>query len=270
MQILFGHPFRTPTRDEHAMFLAKAASLRSADLSRHVGAVIVDGSGDEVASGCNEVPKFGGGIFYEDDSTDQRDFQMGADPNRLVQREMVHEIVDIMKEKGLAIVDARALESALEGSRLLSTVEFGRIVHAEMNALSAAARRGAAVGGGKLYCTTFPCHVCARHLLAAGIREVVFIEPYPKSMALRLYEDAIVMDDSSSESKLVFRPFIGVAPRRYIDFFSFRRRKDREGYAVRWQPKGASPTGATGTQYILTEQSLTSKLAEKMKTLGWA
>jgi cytidine deaminase len=62
LEVFFGHPFRTPTRDEYGMFLAFAAALRSADLSRQVGAVICTREGDVVAVGTNEVPKAGGGL----------------------------------------------------------------------------------------------------------------------------------------------------------------------------------------------------------------
>src|SRR5690606_34872792 len=40
LDLLFGNPFVTPTFDEFAMFMAFSASLRSADLSRQVGAVV--------------------------------------------------------------------------------------------------------------------------------------------------------------------------------------------------------------------------------------
>ena len=45
VELIFGNPFITPTQDEHFMNLARTASLRSADLSRQVGAVIVDERG---------------------------------------------------------------------------------------------------------------------------------------------------------------------------------------------------------------------------------
>ena len=35
LQLIFGYPYNTPTRDEHAMYHAYAASLRSAQLGRH-------------------------------------------------------------------------------------------------------------------------------------------------------------------------------------------------------------------------------------------
>jgi cytidine deaminase len=271
VQILFGHPFHTPTPDERGMFLARAASLQSADLSRQVGAVIVNEKQCEIASGCNEVPRFGGGIYYEGDSVDHRDFTIGADPNALMKLRIVEEIVKVMKDNKLAEVDGKQLGGLLEGSRVASLVEFGRIVHAEMNAIVGAARQGGSVHGARMYCTTYPCHVCARHILAAGLREVVFIEPYPKSMALELYPDSIEVGKAPREDKLVFRPFIGVAPRRFMDFFNFRTRKDSDGYAVTWNPRVSVPTGTTNlTEHKLNEQVLARSIGDRLLELGWA
>jgi deoxycytidylate deaminase len=66
---------------------------------------------------------------------------------------------------------------ALLGSRIMDLTEYGRVVHAELLALCDAARLGRSVKGATLYCTTFPCHNCTKHLLASGIRRVVFMEP---------------------------------------------------------------------------------------------
>ena len=63
VDLVFGRPFVTPTRDEYAMFHARAAALRSADASRQVGAVIATVHGDVIAVGSNEVPKAGGGLY---------------------------------------------------------------------------------------------------------------------------------------------------------------------------------------------------------------
>lgn len=271
VEVLFGHPFRTPTADEHGMYLARAVALLSADLSRQVGAVIMDDSGCELASGCNEVPKFGGGIYREGDSSDHRDFNFGADPNALVKRDILEEIAKALAANGVADVNSEQLSKALDGSRVASLVEFGRIVHAEMNAIASAARRGIAIDRSRMYCTTFPCHVCARHILATGLREVVFIEPYPKSMALTMYKHAIELSDTASSTKLVFRPFLGVAPRRYMDLFAFRKRKDEDGYALRWAPLKASPVGTTSlTEHKLNEQAVADKMRRKLIDLGWA
>ncbi len=89
-----------------------------------------------------------------------------------------------------------------------------------------------------LYCTTFPCHVCARHVVAAGVRQVSYIEPYPKSKALELHNDSLSIEETK-EDRVLFRPFVGVAPRRFGELFSMVseegseiRRKDDRGYPV--------------------------------------
>src|ERR1035441_9924393 len=74
----------------------------------------------------------------------------------------------------------------LKNSGLFDMTEYGRAVHAEMDALLTCARSGISPRNGTLYTTTFPCHNCTRHLVAAGIRRVVYIEPYPKSKATKL------------------------------------------------------------------------------------
>src|SRR5690606_1325277 len=64
LDLIFGNPFETPTPDEYAMFLAFGAALRSADLSRQVGAVVVSQTGEVIATGANDVPRCGGGLYW--------------------------------------------------------------------------------------------------------------------------------------------------------------------------------------------------------------
>jgi deoxycytidylate deaminase len=119
-----------------------------------------------------------------------------------------------------------------------------------MNALLDAARRGVSVQDTTLYTTTFPCHNCARHIIGAGVERVVFIEPYIKSRAGELHEDALEIERSGAKgSKLSFEPFVGVAPRRYLEFFdaSMRERlgraprQDEHGKKVKFDKKSALP-----------------------------
>ena len=122
-----------------------------------------------------------------------------------MKHEVLEEIFARLRNAGwlredLASVDASDLvvkalfapdTSILAGTRVTSIIEFGRIVHAEMSAITDAARRGLSVRGATLYCTTFPCHMCARHIISSGIKRVVYIEPYPKSMAKELYKGSL-------------------------------------------------------------------------------
>lgn len=57
-----------------------------------------------------------------------------------------------------------------------------RTVHAEMNSLADAARRGASVDGATAFCTHEPCAYCAKALLAAGIRRIVYDKPYRSAL----------------------------------------------------------------------------------------
>lgn len=119
-------------------------------------------------------------------------------------------------------------------SRVMDLIEFGRIIHAEMSAICDAARNGSSVRNSTLYCTTFPCHLCAKHIVASGITKVVYLEPYPKSYAQKLHSDSIAVDGSSDVGKVDFKPFIGISPFRYRDLFEKGKRKDDLGEARKW------------------------------------
>lgn len=113
--------------------------------------------------------------------------------------------------------------------------EFSRPVHAEMAALIDAARRGVAVDGRSLYVTTFPCHNCAKHIIAAGIRRVVYLEPYPKSRAGDLHREEISLESvegRDEDRRVVFLPFSGIAPRQYRQLFLMSDRGARKGNSV--------------------------------------
>jgi len=113
-----------------------------------------------------------------------------------------------------------------KSAQIRNLIEFGRAVHAEMAALMDAARRGVAVEGCTMYVTTFPCHLCARHIVAAGITRVVYIEPYAKSRTANLYLDSIAVEQEA-DGKICFTPFVGVAPRQFMKLFSMNHRMSK-------------------------------------------
>lgn len=228
--IWFGDPSETPTRDEHLMYLASASALRSGDLSRQVGAVISNEQGDILASGVNDAPRFGGGQYFAPEHTSPfsaRDIDKQLDANKLTRFEMFSDFKDALERslrktycnEQLEVVLGCADEAADKAFSGIS--EFSRAVHAEMSALLSCARNGVSTMNTVMYCTTFPCHNCAKHLVAAGVKSVVYVEPYPKSRAIRLHSDAIVLGDGHcSSDKMVLRQFYGVSARRYWDFFT--------------------------------------------------
>ena len=67
--------------------------------------------------------------------------------------------------------------------------------------------------------------------MAAGIKDVYFVEPYEKSRVKDLYSDSIAIEPTTiSSERVAFKAFSGVAPRRYIDFFQSRgSKKNKDG-----------------------------------------
>lgn len=68
--------------------------------------------------------------------------------------------------------------------------ELCRGVHAEQNAIVQAAAFGVSVRDGSLYCTHFPCVLCAKLLINAGITKLVVLESYPDDLSKSMLEEA--------------------------------------------------------------------------------
>ncbi|MDD5750952.1 MAG: deaminase [Candidatus Peribacteraceae bacterium] len=56
--------------------------------------------------------------------------------------------------------------------------EMCRGTHAEQNAITQAAKLGISIEGGTLYCNTFPCVICTKMILNAGITTVIYDSDY--------------------------------------------------------------------------------------------
>ena len=251
LDLIFGEPFTTPTFDEYAMFMAWCSSLRSADLSRQIGAVVCKNK-EVLATGANDCPSAGGGLYWPwydtgsnqyFDVRDGRDFTRRRDTNKA---EFVEIARDLFKRFGIE----ESLDNFrnIRNSKLGDVTEYGRVVHAEMEAILACARNHISCRDAELYVTTFPCHNCAKHIIAAGFRKVVYIEAYPKSKTLEFYKESIAAEETdsagkhedeseknksvqpidtidlrvkdSSQPKVEFTPFFGVGPRRFVDMFA--------------------------------------------------
>ncbi len=245
LSLAFAHPFITPDPDEYAMFMAFAASLRSASLGRQVGSVITRSNGDVVATGCNDVPRPEGGLYWPGPG-DKRDHVREFDSNDRRREEMVADVFDRLSKAGVLKEGAsvEVARKALARSILHEVTEYGRAVHAEMEALLSCARNGISIKGGTLFTTTFPCHNCAKHIVDAGIMRVVYIEPYPKSRATDLHDDAITLE-GDDKRKVAFVPFMGIGPRRFAELFSLELgpgrlvERKREGAIVKWDSRAA-------------------------------
>lgn len=267
-----------PSTEETAMHHAYGAGLRSACLSRQVGAALVDKTGNVVATGTNEVPRAGGGVYGETFDTDHTDHSddhrcayrklNGSDPfcsSTREQNSLIERFMDEIPElKAVDGIRKQKLMQELRSSGVGDLLEFSRAVHAEMDALLSAGREGITTVGCRLFVTTYPCHYCARHIVSAGVDEVQFIEPYPKSRAIHLHADSIQVSvenwqpPSREGKRVLFRPFVGVAPRMYRRAFI----KDRElknplhGHIQQGDPDWGTPWHLRAVSYSDLEAKL--------------
>ncbi|MDY0116787.1 MAG: dCMP deaminase family protein [Sulfurimonadaceae bacterium] len=51
-------------------------------------------------------------------------------------------------------------------------------IHAEMNAIIWAARKGISIEGATIYVTLEPCSECSKNIIATGIKRIVYEKPY--------------------------------------------------------------------------------------------
>ena len=60
--------------------------------------------------------------------------------------------------------------------------ELCRGLHAEQNAIIQAAFHGVSIRDAVLYCTNLPCIICAKMLINAGVRRIVYVEGYADAL----------------------------------------------------------------------------------------
>lgn len=240
--LLFGAAVYTPRADEFAMSVAFKAAARSACLSRSVGAALFSKTGALLATGCNDVPEFNGGLYTVESPQDRRCWTFGGkcyndDEKALIVNELVEAL---LSEESLWASGGQPARAKVQGivarSRIKRLIEFSRAVHAEMDAILCIARDSIpGLRGATLYCTTYPCHSCAKHIIASGIERVVYLEPYEKSLARKLHSDALLdTDKGQGRGGLRLDLYNGTAPPQYERFFdSSYGRKEHGRYVDR-------------------------------------
>lgn len=261
VDLILGDPYIRPTTDEFGMFTAQAAARQSGCISRQVGASIFSKDNDIISTGCNDAPIFGGGHFTnigvvtDKKLQDNRCCSLKSDEkckNTEELNKILEDIKKIVKEEigDIKNIDSDKLSDTIfKNTRLKSLIEFSKAVHAEMDAITTAARNGSnSLKGATLYSTTFPCHLCATNIIATGIEKVYYIEPYLKSLAVDLHEDQVNFDPKDIDPKhednigrVLFLPFEGVAPKQYLNIFKSCDRKEKDGTKIKYDIKKAIP-----------------------------
>lgn len=274
LHLILGTKVLTPTYSETAMYMAASAAGNSACLSRQVGAALTDRKGEVISVGWNDVPQFGGSLYVSDPTNDPNgekdkrcwNLDGGVCFNDQEKRLISELLIDQLGIAGvIADKDRERAISLIGSSKVKDLIEFSRAVHAEMHAILMGSQlSGDRAKGGKLFCTTYPCHSCARHIVAAGITEVYYIEPYRKSLATKLHGDSIT-EDETDNAKVRILPYDGVAPTRYLKLFrvSGESRKTN-GKMIRVDPKSAGPRFDKTLEALPTLEALVVKgLQEK-------
>lgn len=65
-------------------------------------------------------------------------------------------------------------------------------IHAEMNAIAFAARKGLKLEGASLYCTTAPCRNCAIAIIQAGLQRVHYCQEYTDNTGIELLKKSSI------------------------------------------------------------------------------
>ena len=131
------------TWDEYFMGVAKLSAMRSKDPSTQVGACIVSEDNKILSMGYNGFPK-----GCSDD-----EFPWGkGDP-------------DDYNDKYLYVTHSELKDDPYNAKYFYST-------HGELNAILN--YRGGSLEGSKLYVTLFPCNECAKAIIQAGIRTIIY------------------------------------------------------------------------------------------------
>lgn len=289
-RLVFSTRISIPTIHETAMYIAAASSWNSACLSRQVGAVLTDESGEILSVGWNDVPIYGGGLYQEDkdrseentDSLfynkkyeDKRCFNLVGCYNDSEKNKMSKKIVETLKAENLLnkneIDYVQKAENAIRQSKISSLVEFSRSIHAEMHAIiSGCISSGNRIKNGRLYITTYPCHMCARHIILVGIKEVFYIEPYKKSLTTYLHEDSITDDEEVKQKdahKVHIKQFEGVGPTRYMQLFKMTPNSRKEKLTGQLLKKEEKSTKAIpkNSLFLAAIPSVEGEIAKKLQ-----
>ena len=70
--------------------------------------------------------------------------------------------------------------------------ELCRGIHAEQNAIIQAAYHGVSIKDSTLYCTNLPCSICAKMIINAGIRKIIYLSGYVDALSEEMLTEARV------------------------------------------------------------------------------
>jgi|Deesub1362A_J573_1020465.scaffolds.fasta_scaffold00319_8 deoxycytidylate deaminase len=235
----------TPTTQETFMNQAYSLSLRSSCISRQVGAVIIGKNGYVIGAGWNDAGKGQVGCGYRQviDIKNLPNEILPTNPitedsfrRYLTRTKGKNELFCYKDEYSLYILrtkfksfmrqrkeafdklgtkeeQRKMIEDWLSKDIKIKRLEYCRALHAEENALLQTSKIGGmGVKGGVIYTTSFPCELCAKKIYQAGIKEIIYTEPYPASISQEVF-----LKDGIRKIKLT--QFEGVKSHSYFRLF---------------------------------------------------
>ena len=67
-------------------------------------------------------------------------------------------------------------------------------IHAEINSITDAAKRGVSINNTDMYVTHFPCLNCAKSIIASGIKKIIYLNDYNNDeIAINMFTDANIL-----------------------------------------------------------------------------
>jgi deoxycytidylate deaminase len=189
--------YRQPTYKELYMHIAYSVSLKSSCNKRHVGAIIVSTGIPEsyvLATGCNDVP-IGAPICAELGGRSNPRF-CAKDSYELQALRTMKYCPGCGAELELSSIETVGFRCPKCNKRLPGDFTPGkmldlcRAVHAEEAAILQTSKLGSSsLNGATLYTTTFPCLLCCKSIINAGIKKIFYREPYPMDESVKMLKN---------------------------------------------------------------------------------
>ena len=209
---LIKHPgLISPTNLERVMQIAYTAKVNSGCISRQVGAVVTDESYSIKSVGWNDVAK--GQVPCNLRSLnglandfDEITYSVYERHDKNFRNAAKGELIKISGQDGTQGKNLsycfKDIKNSLDDS---GNQVHTRSLHAEENAFLQLAKYGTAgIEGGKLFTTASPCELCAKKAYQLGIKDIVYIDPYP-GIAI----DHILSIGSNKPNLIQFRGAVG-------------------------------------------------------------
>lgn len=198
-------PFRKPSNDEMMMHLAYSVSLHSTCIQRQVGAVITDDNYRILSIGYNDVPRKNLPCLdlHSQCYRKIKKLEIALNTLKVIKHcPFCGNNINITPEEFSCITNLAYDKTFICdncGRDVLNYVstgkelDFCRSLHAEENAILSNPFASTSLYSNSkemiIFTTTFPCMLCAKKIANAGIKKVVFVEPYPLKESYEIFKE---------------------------------------------------------------------------------